>query len=374
MTTDRDKLQRLKDSEAFYRAITETSTSFVVVHDRNNILVYASPSSRLYGYEPDEIVGKMPQDFIHPEDWPLLEGVVERCRMQPGETIHVGDIRAVHKDGHWLWFAGQLTCLYGHPGVDGILFIGHEITDRKKAEETALQLKTAIAKSAEGIAVCDVDGILQYVNSAWAKMHGWDAEALPGKHLSIFHTDDQLEKEVLPFNQVLFNRGSHMGEVDHMQKDGQVFTAWHSGTVARDDQGRVTSMMAVIHDITAEKSAQLALRESEEKYRTLVEQSLQGISILQGDPMQMVYCNPALAQLLGIAKEDLLAMPVEELRAWVHPEDLPAAMTQFQDRLAGHEFSPNMEVIMAYRNETPLITTLDALLPKSFNKQSIKNK
>jgi two-component system sensor kinase FixL len=87
--------------------------------------------------------------------------------------------------------------------------------------------------------------------------------------------------------------------------------------------------------------ADQALRESEQKYRALVEQSLQGLVIVQD--ARIVFANPALAEISGYTAEEIAALSPEEVRGLVHPEDQDFVWGRLQDRLAGKSVPPRYE-------------------------------
>jgi PAS domain S-box-containing protein len=93
-----------------------------------------------------------------------------------------------------------------------------------------------------------------------------------------------------------------------------------------DENGRVESVLSVARDITEEKR-------SEEAYRTLVENALQGFAIIQDG--RIVYCNAALAMLSGYSREELNRLSPSEMAAVVHPIDRPRVLAAMSDRLGG---------------------------------------
>ena len=86
------------------------------------------------------------------------------------------------------------------------------------------------------------------------------------------------------------------------------------------------------------------LRESEAKYRTLVEQSLQGIVIAQGPPPRLVYANPTMAKILGYTPDELTSLSPKETEGLVHPEDRAIFFGRFSDRLQGKPAPPRYEI------------------------------
>jgi PAS domain S-box-containing protein len=89
------------------------------------------------------------------------------------------------------------------------------------------------------------------------------------------------------------------------------------------------------------KQAEEALRESEEKYRTLVEQSLQGLVVVQDS--RIVFANTAFAETAGYTVEELLLLPPEKVKAMIHPEDQAFVWGRFRDRLTGKAVPPRYE-------------------------------
>lgn len=91
------------------------------------------------------------------------------------------------------------------------------------------------------------------------------------------------------------------------------------------------------------RRAEDTLREIEEKYRTLVEQSLQGIFIAQGPPFRLVFVNPAAAEIWGYTPEELTSLPPEEAFSLLHPDDHAVAWQRFANirerkAVSPHEF------------------------------------
>ena len=103
----------------------------------------------------------------------------------------------------------------------------------------------------------------------------------------------------------------------------------------RGRHSRLTGRLVVLRDITALRQADRTLRESEQKYRALVEQSLQGIVIAQDIPPRLVFANATLGDMLGYTAEELLSLSPDSIQALVHPEDRATFFQRYQDRLAG---------------------------------------
>ena len=141
-------LNRLRESEERFRALTEKASDVIVIMGEDGRHTYSSPSiEQIFGYPIDDVVGRSPSDFVHPDDWPGVERCLKESAHRPHEAVPIQPFRTRRKNGSWLWLEGHATCLYDQPGVEGILFNCHDITDRKRSEE-ALQGTNAVMTEA----------------------------------------------------------------------------------------------------------------------------------------------------------------------------------------------------------------------------------
>ena len=185
-----------------------------------------------------------------------------------------------------LAFTALLAAYFGVTGhraaeverMAGRLLEGNEqlqaqVAERRRMEDKLRRLGFIAQQAAEGIAVADLAGNLQFVNDAWARMHGYESGAeFVGKHLRVFHTDEQLKTDVIPFNDVVTQRGYSAGEIGHVRKDGTTFPAQMMVTLLKDEQGEPYGLAGFAQDVTNRKRAE------EERQKTLHRQ--QGISLL----------------------------------------------------------------------------------------------
>ncbi|MBN2312666.1 MAG: PAS domain S-box protein [Sedimentisphaerales bacterium] len=129
-----------------------------------------------------------------------------------------------------------------------------QVIQRAQAEEKIRQLAALIEQTPEGIAVADLEGKVLFLNSAWAKMHGYEyGDELLGEHLKIFHTEEQLQSEVLVFNEQVKKHGHCTAEIGHVRKDGTTFPTMMIITLLKDEQGTPYALAGSAHDITERK-------------------------------------------------------------------------------------------------------------------------
>ncbi|MBF0398752.1 MAG: PAS domain S-box protein, partial [Desulfobacterales bacterium] len=165
--------------------------------------------------------------------------------------------------------------------------LSKELRDRILAEEELRRMSAAVEQAADGIAIADLNGIILFANPAWAKLHDYNVNEILGKHLSIFHNGEQLEKEVIPFNEKMVKQGFNRGEVGHIRRNGQPFPTMMTSSILKDKHGNPISMLGTARDITDIKKTDEALRDAavnrlEMEKRILHAQKLESLGILAG--------------------------------------------------------------------------------------------
>src|SRR5438445_233327 len=114
-----------------------------------------------------------------------------------------------------------------------------------------------------------------------------------------------------------------------LRRDGGVFSALVSGAGLPGDGG---GMLVAARDLTSDQEAQGRLRESEERYRRLVEGMGDGVFIVQDE--RLAYANPGLARMLGLEREALVGAPLSRL---IHPHDVLRVLDLMRRAHSGHE-------------------------------------
>ncbi len=166
-----------------------------------------------------------------------------------------------------------ISAFFGQKRIhNGFIYLFQDISELKKTQEelqrinaSLVQFKTAIDQSVDGIVVVDMDGIVQFANHAWARMHGYSVAEIEGQHVRMCHTSDQWDKEVLKLNESVLKRDQLDMEISHVTRDGREFPIWMSVAVQKDSANNPVSFVAVARDITQRKKAELKIKEANRK-------------------------------------------------------------------------------------------------------------
>jgi PAS domain S-box-containing protein len=183
----------------------------------------------------------------------------------------------------------------------------------------------------ELVTLMDPELKILWGNRAAADSLGLNPQQLVGRHCyELWH---QREEPCVgcPVNASIETGQPESGEI--ITPDGRM---WHlNGYPVRNSAGEIVGIAEVTSDITELKRTAVELRKSEEKFRSLVEHSLQGVAVVQD--FRIVFANPALAELSGYTIKDLISMRPSEVQALVHPDDQDMVWGRFRDRLEGKE-------------------------------------
>jgi PAS domain S-box-containing protein len=174
-----------------------------------------------------------------------------------------------------------------------------------------LQNELILTSAGDGIFGLDLEGNHTFVNRAAAEMLGYNGEELLGKHShSICHHS---RNDGTPYAEedCPIYRAYRVGSVHHVdgeyfwRKDGTCFPVEYISTPIVED-GNLTGAVLTFRDITERKQTEEALRESEEKYSTLVERAQDGVYIVQGEDDTLVFVNEAFAEMHGYLVEEIV--------------------------------------------------------------------
>jgi PAS domain S-box-containing protein len=195
----------------------------------------------------------------------------------------------------------------------------------KIAAENDLQaLRAAIDQAADGIATCSASGHLQYVNRAWADMHGYAADKLAGKHLGLFHTAEQLRSGGEPDLDLLMREGVVHAEVGHIRRDGSRFFTSMTTSPLRDADNRLSGFIRVARDTTESAQTRLELHDSQMRFRRILEAAPMPLAYVRADG-SVSFRNARFVALFGYTEQDVqtiaqwrrAAFPERTYRRWV---------------------------------------------------------
>ncbi len=307
--------------------------------DTNKVIFSPEWKSQI-GYENHEIPGDYSEweTRLHPDDRDRTIEMLRAFLANPDKGYWV-EFRLRHKDGSYRWILSQGSMLHDAQGKPARVMGCHvDITARKQAEEklqaSEQHLRAVLDNLFSFVGVLSPEGIVLEANRSATTAAGLRLEDVLGKPVAetYWFSYSEAVQERLRAAVREAARGKPVRyDATVRVAGGRLITLDFAIMPMFGPDGKVTHLIPSGIDITERTRAEEALRESEERFRGLVEQSVVGIYILQND--RISYANPRFAEILGYAPDELVGQFPE---SFVVPEDW-SRRTAVRDALLGGE-------------------------------------
>jgi len=342
-------------------SILSISSELVVQMDSNLRIIYANePFLNLVGSDNNNLIGKnieyTPVSMVFDE---LFEGFIENIKEGVLGKEWSGEFVLSTKDIHLFCRIVPTVFDDGRSGVSVIL---EDITERKVSEAALFasekRFQSLVEMLPQSIWECDDRGNVTYVNQRTYEMYGYDHEDVE-KGMTIWQTihPDDRERVLGDFIRASGEEPSEFPtfhEFMSIRKDGSTFPliTYHVPIV---HENKITGMRGIGIDISERKRAEEALRESEEKYRTLVNRANDAICVLQDGVIKMF--NPRLPEFWGGSEEEIMGRPFTD---FVHPDALPGIINNYHRRMSGESFPSTYETTMMRKDGSKSFVEMNA--------------
>jgi two-component system, cell cycle sensor histidine kinase and response regulator CckA len=346
----KQKEEEIRHTLSLLNATLESTADGILVVDRIGkiesfnlkfVQMWRIPKSIIASQDDDQALAFVLDQLKDPEGF--LAKVRELYSQQEAESfdfIEFKDGRVFERYSQPQWIGEQSV---------GRVWSFRDVTERKKTEEALRTEKQRFQTLSEqapfGMVMIDQDGTFKYINHKFRELFGYDLTDVPtGKTWFRKAYPDPTYRHQVISDWINDLRSSKPGE-----KRSRFFAA-----TCKDGTEKIVNFISVqlergehlmtCEDITERKQAEENLKESEEKYRLLVEESLQGIVVAQGIPPRPVFANPAMTMILGYTFEEFLSLSPQEIEDLVHPEDRAFFFKNYKDRLEGISVLPHYEL------------------------------
>jgi PAS domain S-box-containing protein len=333
----------LRKSEAQLQAIVENISDAVVVSDMNGQLLHFNQAALdTLGYasldEGRRNFSALADTFElsgidgaawSVDQWPL-------ARILRGERLHDLEARMRRIGTPWehiYSFGGALAHDAGGKPLMAVVTIS-DITGRKQAESTALLLAAIVESSTDAVIGKDLNSIVTSWNAAAERMFGYSADEMMGRPITlIIPAGHQNEEEQILSKIKRGERIEHF-ETERLRKDGSLVAVSATVSPIKDSHGRVIGASKVARDITGRKRDADALRDSEERFRLLVE-GVHDYAIILLDPEgNVVSWNAGAERLKGHKAAEIIGRPFS---VFYQPEDIAAGEPAMELKVAAEK-------------------------------------
>ena len=331
----------LLESEATARALMNSPTDTVILMDTSGIILDLNETAALkFKKNRDDLLGTL-ADTLLPHEVAQSRRTLTTRVIEKKQAVRYEDER----DGRWYDTVAYPIIVNGE--VTRIAMIARDITDRKKSEEALRESEERYRQLVEispDAVIIHQEGKITYLNPAALSLLGAkDANELLGKPvLDTIHPDyrDNVRNQI---KKDLDGKTTPPIELRMVRVDG--------ATVIVEGRGVKTTLhgqpaiQVAIRDITERKYVESELRESEDKYRTLIDLANDVVCIVQEGIIKM--CNPRLEYYWGGSLNEIVGRPFADL---VHPDALPELMDNYKRRMSGESLPSRYETTLMHKD------------------------
>lgn len=345
VTERRQEEERRKETCKRLNAVMEASPDAIITATKDGIVTGWNPAAeRLFGWTEEEALGKpnpIIPDAKQDEFQRRLQAVAQGEYTQKMESLRQ------RKDGTLIQVSISTAPLCEAGGeITGVMAVLSDITKRKEAEEALREseerLRVIFDAAQEGIVQVSPTGVILYANRRMAEMFGRPPDEVIGSSFFDHVHPDQKTASGASMSRL------GAGEVDivsverhFIRRDGSDFWGYVSARRLAGPDGRIKAMVGIITDITESKNSIKALKASEEKYRSLFEESKDVIYISSPDG-KFIDINPAGVALFGYSsKEELLSVDIAR-QLYIDPSE----RTRFKQTIEKQGFVTDYELSM----------------------------
>ena len=316
-----------QESDRRFRLLIEAANDWIWEINKDRLYTYASPKIKdLLGYEPADVIGKTPFDFMPKEEArrvaALFKPIEETRRSFSGL-----ENKNIHEDGHEIVIeTSGVPILDDQGNFLGYCGFDRDVTERKWAEEQLRQseekYRSILENIEEGYYEVDLNGNCVFLNDSVSRIYGYSKEELLGTSYTLYSDEDSAKKSYQAFHDV-YKTGKKRSdyECEIIRKDGTRRYIQGSVSLMKDSAGQPSGFQGIIRDVTDQKRTEKALRESEKLYRTALEKSNDGVVIIRDS--RYVYFNQEFLDKIGRTGDEMMG---KVIGAYIHSDDRAAVM------------------------------------------------
>lgn len=310
--------EALRDSQERYRQLVTKASDIIYRTDASGRFTFVNPvAMRIMKYAEPELLGRRFIELIHPDHQPAAERFYGRQFIRKRPSTYY-EFLALAKDGSEVWIGQNVQVLLEQGTVVGFQAVARDITDRKRAEEARLeseeQLRSIVQSTGDAIILMDTRGQVAFWNSGAEKIFGYTAEEMLGQSVTriipsrLREAHQRGVERVAAAGQLTLE--ADMFELIGLRKDGTEFPLEFS--LAAWTAKSTLFITGIIRDISARRQAESALRDSEERFRAIMDHSpaLIFIKDLAGRYLQ---ANRQFEIISHLAPGDLVGKTDEEV-------------------------------------------------------------
>jgi PAS domain S-box-containing protein len=303
----------LLESEKRYREVVENATEIIYTVDGKGNFTYANPAGlKVTRYSLQELRELNYADLVLPEHRERISQIyINQIREKLPKTY--AEFPFLSKGGKIIWFGQNSTLVTDGDRIVGFHIIARDITERKRAEEALREseekYRTLVETSPDAITLMDLNLNILMANQPALKLYGYEsAEEVQGKSGLDYLLSEERGRALEDMKKMLETGSIEPIEYTLLKKDGTPFPAELKASLVLDGQKKPGGIILVSRDITERKNAEVALRQSEERFRELFDDAPVGYFEYDAQG-RIISVNRTELEMLGYTLEEMTGQP-----------------------------------------------------------------
>lgn len=269
---------KILQSEQRFKALVQEGSDLIAILDTEGSYSYVSPTStKVLGIAPEKFIGRNAFEFIHPDDVErTLDGLQ---KITTEKRVLLKPFRFQNHKKEWRWIETVLTNMLENPAVNGIVSNSRDITDKIEEEHKLKLLESVITHTNDAVLITEAEPFdepgnrIIYVNEAFTKITGYEAEEVIGKSPRILQGPNSNKEELLKLGRAIRKWEPYEITTVNYKKSGEEFWINFTVTPVANEKGWYTHWIAIERDVTEQKTRELE-NELINKIRDIFNQSI----------------------------------------------------------------------------------------------------
>ncbi|MEG4346825.1 PAS domain S-box protein [Microcoleus sp. A003_D6] len=294
----------LRDRNTLLNSILESTPDIIVVKDgEGRYVAINSNGANFLGRSIEEIIGKDDLELLSPDTAREMMAK-DRQVLAAGITESYEEDVSSQDETTKTFFTTKAAWRDAQGNILGIIATTRDISDRKKVDRTLRQTLEILDLASDSIIIRDMDDRIIYWNQGAEKLYGGTKAEVAGEHIHTF-LETIFPKPLETLLPEFFERGSWEGELHHTTRDNRHIIVASRWTLQRDAEGKPCAQLEINTDITDRKQAENAIKQSEERYRSLILATSQIVWISDAEgrcpdlPSWRAYTGQTEAEVVG---------------------------------------------------------------------------
>ena len=268
---DISERKRSEEMASHVASMIQASDDAIIGKSVDGTIVSWNPGAeRLFGYKAEEVIGRPMALLVPPDRTAEFARIMKGLRH--GKHIEHYETTRLHKDGHRIEISVTISPVKDRTGaVIGASVIARDITRQKLVEELVSHFAAIVETSEDAIISASLNGTILSWNAGAERLYGYKAQEMVGRPLSLQGPPGQTDKMARVMKALRHGEHFEHYEISQLHKDGRPIETSVTISPVKGKGGAVVGASVIARDITRQKLAEEALRQSEERFRVALD-------------------------------------------------------------------------------------------------------